>query len=295
MKRNLKSFARSFLLIVFGNIILAFTVKAFIIPVDLVTGGATGIALAINHYTDFSISILLLVINAVMLLVGWIFLGSRFAAATVLSSVVYPLALEAFDRLLGKDWFITEDMMLCAVFAGIGMGAALGIVFREGASTGGMDVVPLILNKYFKLNVSVLMYVLDAVIILAQMIYGEPEEMLYGIISIIIYTVFMNRIILNGTSRTELKIVSEKSEEIRQALLKELDRSVTMIDAEGGYSRSSTQMVLSIVSNRELYLAEKLIRNIDPQSFIVITRVNEVKGRGFSLDKEYSAEPPAEK
>ena len=288
MKKPL-NLIRSILLIVLGNVILAFSVKVFLMPVNLITGGATGIALAVNHFWGLPVSAVVFIINIVMLVIGWIFLGKKFALTTLLSSFVYTLALEIFDRLLG-DWVLTDDIILCTVFTGIGMGLALGIVFREGASTGGMDVLPLILTKYFKLNVSVGMYTTDIIILLAQAIYGNSEEILYGIIAILIYSFVMDRIILKGTSRTELKIISSKYEEIREALSKELDRTVTRLKSEGGYTHEPTEMVLSVISNRELYRAEKIIHGIDPSSFIIITKVNEVKGRGFSLDKEYVLE-----
>ena len=292
MKKTL-SLIRSIALILLGNVILAFTVKVFLMPVNLITGGATGIALAANHLWGVSVSLVVFIINIIMLIIGWLFLGKRFAITTLLSSVLYPLSLEVFDRLLG-DWVFTDDIVLCTVFTGIGMGLALGIVFREGASTGGMDVLPLVLSKYFKLNVSVGMYTTDIIILLAQAVYGTPAEILYGILAILIYSFVMDRIILKGASKTELKIISSKYDAIRATLSKELDRTVTMLKSEGGYTHEPTEMVLSVVSNREVYRAEKIIRDIDPSSFIIITRVNEVKGRGFTLDKDY-VEPETDK
>ena len=140
-----------------GNLLYALTVKLFVLPTGLVMGGTTGLGLTANYLTGVPISAFVLAFNMVMLLLGLCVLGRRFAATTLLSSFIYPLALELWQRLLG-DYVLTEDVMLCTLFAGLGVGVSLGIVIRAGASTGGMDIPPLILNRLFRAPVSVCMY-----------------------------------------------------------------------------------------------------------------------------------------
>ncbi len=275
------------LLVVLGNATYALAVKLFILPNDLMTGGTTGIALVISHYFNgVSISAFVFVFNILMLLVGLVLLGKKFAFSTIVSSVTYPLALELFDRLFGNV-VLTEDMLLNTIFAGLGIGVGLGIVIRNGASTGGMDIPPLVLNRYFKIPVSVSMYVFDVCILLTQAIYNPLEGILYGVLLILIYSVVLDKLMLMGTTRTEVKVVSEHAEEIRKAILSEVDRGVTLLYGESGYLQQDTQVILSIVSNRELPQVEKLIHSIDPESFMIISRVSEVRGRGFSMSKEY--------
>lgn len=275
------------LLVVLGNATYALAVKLFILPNDLMTGGTTGIALVINHYFNgVSISAFVFGFNILMLLVGLVLLGKKFAFSTVVSSITYPLALELFDRLFGNV-VLTEDLLLNTIFAGLGIGVGLGIVIRNGASTGGMDIPPLVLNRYFKIPVSVSLYVFDVCILLAQAVYNPLEGILYGILLILIYSVVLDKLMLMGTTRTEVKVVSEHAEEIRKAILSEVDRGVTLLYGESGYLQQDTQVILSIVSNRELPQVEKLIHSIDPESFMIISRVSEVRGRGFSMSKEY--------
>lgn len=276
--------------VIFGNALYAFAIKLFLLPGDLMTGGTTGIGLVIHHFTGFSISAFVLAFNIFMLLVGLVLLGKKFALTTVLSSFTYPIALEAANRLFG-DFVITENPMLNTIFAGLGIGIGLGIVIRTGASTGGMDIPPLVLNKYCHIPVSISLNGFDMLILVLQVVYNPPERVLYGIILVLIYTTVLDKVLLMGTTRTEVKIISSHVEEIRQAILAQVDRGVTMLYGEGGYRQQKTQIILSIVTNRELPQVEKLIRQIDPEAFMIVSRVTEVRGRGFSLSKHYEASP----
>ena len=113
------------------------------------------------------------------------------------------------------------------------------------------------------------------------------KNILYGIVLVLIYTLVLDKMLLMGATRTEVKIVSRNSDEIRNAVLKQIDRGVTLLDGEGGYLHNKTQIVLSVISNRELPKVEKLIHAIDPESFMIVSRVSEVSGRGFSMKKRY--------
>lgn len=269
-----------------GNLLYALTIKLFVLPTGLVMGGTTGLGLTANYLTGVPISAFVLAFNMVMLLLGLCVLGRCFAATTLLSSFIYPLALEFWQRLLG-DYVLTKDVMLCTLFAGLGVGVSLGLVIRAGASTGGMDIPPLILNRLFRVPISVCMYFFDVCILLSQGLFQSPEKLLYGVVLVMIYTMVLDKMLLMGTSRIEIKVVSEKSEEIRQAILQDLNRGVTLIQTESGYLRQNAQLVLSVLSSRELPKAEKLIHQIDPECFLMVSRISEVKGRGFSMQKKY--------
>lgn len=274
------------LMVILGNAIYALAVKLFLLPANLMTGGTTGIALVVNRYAGLPVSDFVLAFNVAMLLLGLITLGKAFALTTVISTFFYPLALKLFDSMLG-GMVLTQDIALCTVFSGLGIGLGLGIVIRAGASTGGMDIPPLMLNRYAHIPISVGLYAFDVLILLVQAMYGPMEKLLYGVILVMIYTVTLDKVMLMGTTRTEVKVVSAHHQQIREAIIERMDRGVTMISAEGGYLRNPTQMVLSIVSNRELPRLEQIIREIDPSSLIIVSRVSEVNGRGFTAQKEY--------
>lgn len=281
-KRKLFTIAMALL----GNLLYASAVKFFLIPTGLVTGGTTGIALAVNHATGCKISYFVLIFNVLMLILGYLVLGKKFALTTVFCTFAYPIVLEGLNIVFG-DVVLTDDIVLNTIFSGILTGLSLGIVIRSGASTGGMDIPPLILNHYFNIPISVTMYLFDFVILLFQAMFQPVDKVLYGILLVLVYTVVLDKLMLMGTTRTEVKVVSKKYEEIRQAILSEIDRGVTLIDVKGGYQGKESQMIYSVISNRELPKLEKVIHEIDSNSFMVINRVSEVRGRGFTKNKKY--------
>ena len=274
------------LLVLMGNVIYAFSVKLFVLPANLMSCGTTGMALVINHMLGIPLTVFIFVFNVTMLAVGWWVLGRNFAMTTVISSLFYPVALELLNRILG-DVIITEDILLTVLFAGMGLGVSLGIVLRAGASTGGMDIPPLILKKKFHIPVSVSLWAFDFCILLSQMMFHPLEDLLHGILLIIVISIALNKVMLLGTSRTEVKIVSNEAEKIREAILSRVDRGVTILHGQGGYKRQELEVIMSVVSNHELPKIEALARDIDPNCFVVISRVTEVWGRGFTYGKHY--------
>lgn len=281
-----KNNARPIALVIVGNIIYALTVKLFLLPANLISSGTTGLALIANELFGFSMPVFIFVFNLLMLLVGLVILGKRFVATTILSSALYPLFLGILNRIMGEVT-ITDNTLLNVIFSGLGLGIALGTVLRQGASTGGMDIPPLILKRYFKIPIAVSLYVFDFCIMLGQMFYHKPEDLLYGIILLILTSLTLNKVLVVGTTKSEVKIVSLKSDEIRREILSEIDRGVTMMYGKGGYIGKETEIILSVVSNREINKIEKIVRRIDPESFMIITNVVEVWGRGFSKEKKY--------
>ena len=282
-----KQLARTWASILFGNALYSLAVALFLEPAGLITGGATGIALAIGRLTGLPVSGLLLFINLAMLVWGWAVLGRAFALNTLASSILSPAFLGLFEGLLAGR-VLTEDIFLCTVFSGLGIGVALGFVIRSGASTGGLDIPPLVLNKWFKLPVPATMLTFDIAVLLMQAVFSPVQQVLYGIVMVLIHTIVMDKMLMLGASRTEVKIVSSQSDAICAAILAQLDRGVTILHGEGGYTHEPSAVLLSIVSNRELPRLEKLAHSIDPTCFLIVSHVTEVSGRGFSLDKDYS-------
>ena len=271
-------------LVLLGNILYALTVKLFVLDANLMSCGTTGLALVFNHLANIPVSVFIFCFNVATLLLGWWILGRQFAMSTLFSSLFYPLALEVLNRTLG-DVHVTDNMILTVIFAAMGLGLSLGMVIRGGASTGGMDIPPLILNRFFRIPVSASLWAFDLCILLSQMLFHPLEDLLYGVLLIIIISITLNKVMLLGTSKTEVKIISQRADEIRDAILSRVDRGVTMLHGSGGYSKNSTEVILSIVSNHEMPKIERLARDIDPDCFMIISRVSEVWGRGFSFGK----------
>ena len=280
---------RTALALLAGNALYSLTVVLFLVPSGLITGGATGIALAANRMAGLPVSAVLLAVNVVMLVVGWVLLGRRFAVSTLASTFLSPLTLAVWERLFA-GYVLTDDLFLNTVFAGLGIGGALGLVIRVGGSTGGMDIPPLVLQKYFRIPVAVSMTVFDLTILFAQAVSSPRAQVLYGVVLVFVYSTVLDKVILLGTRRTEVKLVSTHTDKLRSAILSELDRGVTLLAAEGGYLRQPGHLLLTVISHRELPRLERLVHAIDPACFMVVSEVTEVRGRGFSLEKDYRHE-----
>lgn len=284
-------------LILLGNAVYALAVTAFILPTGLVTGGSTGLALVFYHGAGVPVTLFVSAFNLLMFLVGLAVLGRQFALTTLLSTVSYPLILGVLERLPQLE-ALTSDRMLAAVYGGLMIGLGIGIVIKAGASTGGMDIPPLVLRKKLGVPVSLSMYGFDFLILLFQMRFADQEQVLYGLLMVLIYTTVLDKVLLFGQARTQVKVVSEQYEQINREIIQTLDRGSTLIHAETGYLCTCRPVVLTVVSNRELPRLNELILSIDPNAFMVINRVSEVKGRGFTLSKENRApllepeEPP---
>lgn len=275
-----------YIVILLGNTIYALGVVLFIVPGNLITGGTTGIALIVQHYWNIPISMFVLIFNLFMFILGALILGKKFAITTTISTFYYPLILGIFEKTLSQI-HLTDDILLNTLFAGVFIGVAIGLVIKMGASTGGMDIPPLIIHKLIGIPVSISMYVFDFIILLGQFSFSDSERLLYGIVLIFIYTFVLEKILVIGKQKIELKIISEKTSTIKEEILKEVDRGVTLLYGKTGFLEKDCEIILSIMSSRELIKVERLVHEIDENAFLVISSVNEVRGHGFSSQKQY--------
>lgn len=282
---NLKNLA----MILLGNTIYSLAIVVFILPNSLITGGTTGLGLSMDHFFGVPLNIFVGIFNVSMFILGAIVLGKAFALTTLVSTFYYPVILSVFEQIPGLA-NVTNDRMLATICGGLMIGAGIGIVIRAGASTGGMDIPPLVLNKKFGLPVSVMLYVFDFAILIVQMTFSDKEQIIYGILLVLIYTVVLDKVLLMGESKLQVKIVTEKYEEINTLIQEKLDRGTTFFYARTGYLKREQQVIMTVVTNRELAKLNTLVKECDPEAFIVIGQVNEVKGRGFTEQKIYRNE-----
>ena len=281
MNESISKKVLNIITILIGNAIYALGVVVFILPNDLITGGTTGLGIAFEHYFNIPISMFVFCFNAVMFVLGAVVLGKMFALTTLISSFFYPIILGVFER-IPQLANVTSDRMLATVCGGLMIGFAIGIVIRAGASTGGMDIPPLVLNKKFGFPVSVMLYLFDFTILILQMLFSDKEQIIYGILLVLIYTVVLDKVLLTGHVQTQVKIVSKKHKEINQMIVQKLDRGSTILYGETGYLHTDQPVIMTVISNRELTKLNQEVNKIDPEAFMIISRVNEVKDTASS-------------
>ena len=284
MKSSLKKHVNTVFGVLVGNAILAFTVAAFIVPHGVIMGGATGIGLTIAHYVPVDLSIIIFIVNSILFVLGAAVLGKKFAVATIASTFIYPTFLSIVQKIPGIDG-LTDNLMLATLYAGALLGVGIGLIVRVGSSTGGTDIVALVLNKWFHIPVAGLLYVIDFLVLGGQVFFSDTEQIMYGVLMLVLETAILNKVMLLGQSQIQLFIISEEYEHIREKVLKELDAGVTMVHVETGYGQENQKGVLCIIPNRKLYSVKELVQSIDPKAFITITQINEVRGRGFSMER----------
>ena len=259
--------------IVIGNAILAFGICAFITPHGIIVGGASGLGLIVKQITGIPLSLVVYVINIIMFIAGYFFLGKSFAAKTLLSTIIFPTFLTIFENTPGVT-HLTNDLLLSSVYAGIFVGGGLGLVLRMGASTGGMDIPPLVLNKKTGISTTVLINGFDCIILALQVPFSNVEQILYGILVVLITALVMDKMILLGESKIQVLVISPKWNEIQSILYDQIDR---------GCKKQDMYAVMSVVSRRELVTLTNEILKIDEAAFIITNETHNVRGRGFTL------------
>lgn len=284
--KNVSKLIKQVSIIIVGLTIYAFGLAVFVLPTDMIAAGTTGMALLAQRLWGIPISTFVAVFNVLMFGLGFLELGKTFALTTLVATFYYPVILDVAIAVVG-DMVITQDPMLCAIFSGIIIGFSLGIVIKAGASTGGMDIPPLVLKKRFSIPVSASMYFFDAVILVGQMPFGDKERILYALIMVMVYTMVLDKVLMMGSKQIQVKIFSAKYEEISRAIQEKMDRGTTLLNMEGGHSRQKSMAILSIVSGRELSKINDIVMEIDENAFMIVNQVGEVRGRGFTMTKKY--------
>lgn len=276
------------LLVLFGNALCALGVSAFIAESGFIMGGVTGVGLFLQNVAEVPVGISVAVLNVLLFAVGAVFLGRSFAFSTLTSSVSYPIFLSVFQQIDGLSG-VSDSPVLCAAYGGCLVGMGIGIVLRQGASTGGTDIPPLILNRKWGVSVSAALNVIDVLILALQLAVSGTDQILYGIMTVFLYTSVLDKVLTFGKNQTQVQIISDRYEELNREIQQRLQRGTTLLYGEGGHSGAPRRVLFSVVSNRELVRLKDVVMEIDPGAFIIINGVSEVRGIGFTIEKPRSA------
>lgn len=279
---NLKKIA----VILGANLLFSFGSAYFLVPSGMISGGVTGLGLGLYRGFGIPTDLTVWVGQIALFLLGLWLVGKSFAATTLLGSFAYPAFFSLFTRLADRTGPLTDDPFLCLLFAGLTFGIGIGAILRQGASTGGTDILAVILNKKLGFPVSTTLYVVDGLVLLTQILFVErAEQALYGILFVLLYSVVLDVVLTSGKSRIQLQIISREYEAINRMILQTFDRGSTLFRTEGGFSRTETYAVQTVIGKRELFRLREEVLAIDQSAFIVVSQVSEVNGRGFTLEK----------
>ncbi len=282
MKQNLKLI----LSVLVGNFLLAFSVCAFVIPNDIMLGGSNGIALFIQLFLPgVRLSIISAVVNVSLFLLGWVFLGWKFAATSLASTITYPLLLAVCESLPLETLFQNENIVFSALTCSVLCGIGIGVVVRSGGSTGGMDIPPCIMNKYFGIPVGQSVMFFDTLVVLMQVVVKGLNGILCSILIIVVMGFVIDKTIISGDKTIQLIIISPEYQKIRDKILHEINCGATMMNIETGYNGTDQQAILSVVYNSKYPAIRDAALTIDPHAFIITSEVTNVNGRGYTIDR----------
>jgi uncharacterized membrane-anchored protein YitT (DUF2179 family) len=261
----------------------------FLLPNDLVTGGVSGIAVILNTL-GISPSLSILLMNIAFAILGLLTMGKNYFFKVILGSLVSPLVIFILeflniDQMLILNQLTESRLLISSLLGALSVGFGLGIVFRNGGSTGGIDILQNIMNKKHHLSYNVAFIFTDGIIVLIGLLFFRNiEHFLFSVGVVILSGLIIDNISILGRAGQTLFIVTEKEEEVKLAIFKELDRGTTVIDAKGGYSGKDKKLVICVTSKRELNLVRTVVDKADPDAFTFIAQTKEAVGRGFSRD-----------
>lgn len=271
--------------IIAGSAIYAFGLMYFIIPNELMEGGVTGITVLLNYAFNISPSISTMALNIPLFLVGMKILGKRQSIYTGLGIASLTLFLWLFEALIDRGYVVPfhteQDYILAALYAGVTLGAGLGIVFRFGGTTGGSDIIARIINRKFGFSMGQIILSLDILIIGLSLFFIPLERILYTLVAVFIASKVIDFIQEGAYAAKAFTIISDQAPEIAHRISTEMDRGVTLIPAIGAYSKQAKHMVYCVVSRQEIRRLTGIAKSLDPRAFIIINDVNDVHGEGF--------------
>ncbi|GAA0770945.1 YitT family protein [Clostridium subterminale] len=284
-----KSELKNYLIIMIGITILAIGINVYYSPQHLVTGGISGLAIILDYVFSIPLWLTNVIVNIPLFIVGIKIKGMDFAKKSIFGAAYVSVAL----------WYtsfippVQSDLLISSVFGGLFIGTGVGLVLRSSASTGGTDLLAIIIKHYLnKVPINQIMMCIDGMIILVGLFVFGVEKAMYALISIFIVSKVVNTLVEGVNYSKEVHIISEKSNEIAQELMRHLNRGITSINGKGVYTGKSKDILYIVCSTEELIELQRIVKEVDKEAFIIINDVREVVGRGFTQPQydEYKEE-----
>jgi uncharacterized membrane-anchored protein YitT (DUF2179 family) len=272
--------------ILLGSAIFAFGLVHFNMQNQLAEGGFTGITLLLYFIADIDPSYSNLALNIPIFIIGWKLLGRKAFFYTLIGTISLSIYLWIFQR-YQMHIPLKEDLFLAALFAGVFIGIGLGIIFRYGGTTGGVDIIARLAHKYIGWSMGKTMFMFDAVVIAASLLtYLDYKQAMYTLVAVFIGARVIDFMQEGAYAARGAMVISEKHEEIADKILEQMDRGVTVLRGHGSFTKQDREVLYCVVGKNEIVRLKNIITSIDPHAFVSVTVVHDVLGEGFTLDAE---------
>lgn len=271
---------QAYIFIFLGLIVFSIGLTGFLIPSDIVSGGIAGLATVIYFATDIPVGVLVLIINAFLVVLGIQQLGMGFGIKTIYSILVMSGLLYLFQQYITEP--IVDDKFMAAIIGGILTGASVGMIFTQGGSTGGMDIIAMVINKYRNMSPGRIFLYSDVFIIgSSYLIFESLELIVYGYVSMGVFSYVVDLTLTGNKASMQLFIFSRKYEPIADMIIEKANRGVTVMDGTGWYSKENIKVLMVVIRKNESQHIFRMIKEMDPDAFISVASVMGVYGHGF--------------
>ncbi|WP_157087829.1 YitT family protein [Cytobacillus eiseniae] len=283
MKMGLKF--KNIFFILLGSAIFSFGIVHFNMQNNLSEGGFTGITLLLYFLFNWDPSYTNLILNIPLFFVGWKLLGRNVFLYTIIGTVSVSIFLWIFQR-YQINMPLSEDLTLAALFAGVFIGVGLGIIFRFGGTTGGVDIIARLVNKYAGISMGKTMFMFDFVVITVSLIfYLSYQEAMYTLVAVFVGARVIDFIQEGAYSARGAMIISEFNDEIANKILNDMERGVTVLKGHGSFTKKEREVLYCVVGKNEIVKLKNVITSVDPHAFVSVSVVHDVLGEGFTLDE----------
>lgn len=273
---------REYGLITIGVLLVALSIELFLAPNKIAAGGVTGIAIIVNSYIPkLQIGLIVLILNIILFIVGFIGIGNKFGAKTIYASLMLSAVIWIMDRTFVTNEVITRNQLLASIFGTFLSGIGLGLVFNQNASTGGTDILAKILNKFIHVDIGKSLLAVDFIVTLFAAVSFGAEAGMYALLSVIINGVVIDTVIEGLNISRQIFVISSKNDLISKFIIEELERGCTILHGKGGYSKEDTYILYTVLGRKEFIKLKGYIKEVDAKAFISITHAHEVLGEGF--------------
>lgn len=272
-------------LIVFGSFLMSLGTYFFNVPLNIAPGGVTGFSQVISYlFPAVNLGLLIMVLNIILLLIGYRYLGKEFGIYTIIGSFSFSIIVTIYEFIIEVTEPLLQDTLANVIVGAVLTGVGLAMVLRQNASTGGTDVIAKIFEKYLDINISQAMLMVDTIVIIfATFVFGLQQG-IYAFISIYITTFVVGKTIAGFNTKIQMTIISDHIDDINNFIQKEIVRGTTFYKAAGGYTRAPKEILVTVVDKKQYIKIRNYINSIDPDSFVYISSINEVIGFGFSRE-----------
>jgi len=276
-----KSELKNYLFIITGTIVLALGVVGFFLPNNLITGGTAGLSLLLHYITGYTVGTLLIAVNIPLLIIGAKYLGKMFAIRTIITIILTSLFIDVFAKVIELSPFIM-DTELASIFGGIVIGIGLALVIKGNSSAGGSTIVARIVASKTEIKPGQVILVIDSLIIFSALfVFDDTARVLWSIISIYITSKVIDMILTGSMNKKVVYLVTNKTDELKIQIREHLGPHGTIINGDGLFENENKKMILLVVEVTKLQYLRQLVRDNDPEGFLIISEASEMLGREY--------------